>query len=59
MIADIETRPALTVKDLKGHTDPDWCPGCGDFGVLHALKSAIDDARIGTGLLQRHPENQA
>jgi 2-oxoglutarate ferredoxin oxidoreductase subunit beta len=41
MIADIEPRPALTVKDLKGHTDPDWCPGCGDFGVLHALKQAI------------------
>jgi 2-oxoglutarate ferredoxin oxidoreductase subunit beta len=41
MIADIEPGPALTVKDLKGHTDPDWCPGCGDFGVLHALKQAI------------------
>jgi 2-oxoglutarate ferredoxin oxidoreductase subunit beta len=41
MIADIEPRPALTVKDMKGHTDPDWCPGCGDFGVLHALKTAI------------------
>jgi 2-oxoglutarate/2-oxoacid ferredoxin oxidoreductase subunit beta len=26
---------------MKGHTDPDWCPGCGDFGVLHALKTAI------------------
>ena len=34
-------RPALTVKDFKGHADPDWCPGCGDFGVLHALKQAI------------------
>jgi 2-oxoglutarate ferredoxin oxidoreductase subunit beta len=34
-------RPALTVKDMKGHADPDWCPGCGDFGVLHALKTAI------------------
>ncbi|MDQ6669374.1 MAG: thiamine pyrophosphate-dependent enzyme [Chloroflexota bacterium] len=41
MITDIEPRPALTVKDLKGHVDPDWCPGCGDFGVLHALKQAI------------------
>jgi 2-oxoglutarate ferredoxin oxidoreductase subunit beta len=41
MIATVEERPALTVKDLKGHTDPDWCPGCGDFGVLHALKQAI------------------
>lgn len=42
MIVEIEQpRPALTVKDLKGHADPDWCPGCGDFGVLHALKQAI------------------
>src|ERR687887_1004918 len=41
MILQIENRPALTVKDFKGHADPDWCPGCGDFGVLHALKQAI------------------
>jgi 2-oxoglutarate ferredoxin oxidoreductase subunit beta len=40
MIA-IEDRPALGVKDFKGRVDPDWCPGCGDFGVLHALKQAI------------------
>jgi 2-oxoglutarate ferredoxin oxidoreductase subunit beta len=33
--------PPLTVKDLKGKADPDWCPGCGDFGVLSALKQAI------------------
>jgi 2-oxoglutarate ferredoxin oxidoreductase subunit beta len=37
----IEDRPALGVKDFKGRVDPDWCPGCGDFGVLHALKQAI------------------
>lgn len=30
-----------TIKDLKGKADPDWCPGCGDFGVLAALKQAI------------------
>jgi 2-oxoglutarate ferredoxin oxidoreductase subunit beta len=41
MIATIEDRPALSVKDFKGRADPDWCPGCGDFGVLHALKQAI------------------
>jgi 2-oxoglutarate ferredoxin oxidoreductase subunit beta len=34
-------RAKLTVKDLKGKVDPDWCPGCGDFGVLAALKQAI------------------
>ena len=33
--------PWVTVKDFKGKSDPDWCPGCGDFGVLHALKQAI------------------
>ena len=41
MIATIADRPALGIKDFKGRTDPDWCPGCGDFGVLHALKQAI------------------
>lgn len=34
-------RPKLTVKDFKGRVEPDWCPGCGDFGVLIALKQAI------------------
>ena len=40
----VEAKPGrakLTVKDLKGRVDPDWCPGCGDFGVLNALKQAI------------------
>jgi len=40
----VDTRPdrsKLTVKDFKGRVDPDWCPGCGDFGVLAALKQAI------------------
>jgi 2-oxoglutarate ferredoxin oxidoreductase subunit beta len=42
MVLQIEReRPPLTVKDMKGHADPDWCPGCGDFGVLHSLKQAI------------------
>ena len=34
-------RPVLSVKDFKGKADPDWCPGCGDFGVLNALKTAV------------------
>src|SRR5260221_14457916 len=34
-------RPALSAKDFKGKADPDWCPGCGDFGVLNALKIAV------------------
>ncbi len=32
--------PSLTANDFKGKVDPDWCPGCGDFGVLNSLKKA-------------------
>ena len=35
------TRAPLTVRDMRGKVEPDWCPGCGDFGVLAALKQAI------------------
>jgi len=38
--------PRLTVKDFKGKVDPDWCPGCGDFGVLTALKQALMELNL-------------
>jgi 2-oxoglutarate ferredoxin oxidoreductase subunit beta len=28
----------LTARDFKGQVDPDWCPGCGDFGVLNSIQ---------------------
>ena len=40
----------LTLHEFKGKVDPDWCPGCGDFGVLAALQKALVD-------LQIHPFN--
>jgi len=36
----------LTIKDFKGKAEPDWCPGCGDFGVLVALKQALAELGI-------------
>jgi len=39
-------RAQLTVKEMKGKVEPDWCPGCGDFGVLAALKQAIVELGI-------------
>jgi len=30
----------LKPKDFKGPVDPDWCPGCGDFGVLSCVQKA-------------------
>jgi len=35
----------LPVELFKGPVDPDWCPGCGDFGVLNGVKQAA--AKLG------------
>ena len=36
----------LVMADLKGKVDPDWCPGCGDYGVLAAVQKALVDLQI-------------
>ena len=36
----------LTIKDMDGLVHPDWCPGCGDFGVLTALKQALVELNL-------------
>ena len=40
--------PATTiaVKDFKPEVPPDWCPGCGDFGVLNGLFQACAQLQI-------------
>ena len=42
------TAPAtvVEVKDFKPEVHPDWCPGCGDFGVLTALYQACAQLQI-------------
>lgn len=37
----VAERPTITAKDFQGPVDPDWCPGCGDFGLLNSLKKAL------------------
>lgn len=32
---------ALKLADFKEQIHNDWCPGCGDFGILSALQSAL------------------
>ena len=43
----IDTRQLVldpqTANDFKGKVDPDWCAGCGDFGVLNSLRKACLD----------------
>ena len=29
-----------SIADFKGKVEPDWCAGCGDFGVLNSLRRA-------------------
>jgi 2-oxoglutarate ferredoxin oxidoreductase subunit beta len=42
-VANDKTDIQLTPKDFKGLSDPDWCPGCGDFGVLNAMQRAASE----------------
>lgn len=39
-VADDRPLEHLKAKDFKGKVSPDWCPGCGDFGVLTGLQKA-------------------
>lgn len=36
----------LQKADFQSETKPTWCPGCGDFGVLSALQSAMADLGV-------------
>lgn len=46
-VASLHRKHSLQVQDLAepGHTIQ-WCPGCGDFGILLAIKKAIIDSNI-------------
>jgi len=46
MATSVQRASQLTLADMKGKVDPDWCPGCGDFGVLAALEKALVELRI-------------
>jgi 2-oxoglutarate ferredoxin oxidoreductase subunit beta len=36
----------MDMKDFKAEVPPDWCAGCGDFGVLKALQRACAELEI-------------
>lgn len=37
---------ALKLADYKKDIHNDWCPGCGDFGILNAIQMALFDMQI-------------
>lgn len=36
----------LPIETFTGPVEPDWCPGCGDFGVLKAVKMGARKAGV-------------
>ena len=37
---------AVKVKDYAGSVKPTWCPGCGDYGILAAVKQGLVQAGL-------------
>lgn len=36
----------LKAKDFKTDVHPDWCPGCGDFGIVNVLQQAYAELKL-------------
>src|SRR6185503_19944944 len=36
----------LTIKDYKSELHNDWCPGCGDFGILTGIQMALAQLQL-------------
>jgi 2-oxoglutarate ferredoxin oxidoreductase subunit beta len=37
---------SLTVQDYSSPVEIQWCPGCGDFGILRAVKKALVNLKL-------------
>ena len=37
---------ALKLQDIKSDVHNDWCPGCGDFGILSAVQMALTELNV-------------
>jgi 2-oxoglutarate ferredoxin oxidoreductase subunit beta len=37
---------AIKASDLRSDVHNDWCPGCGDFGILSALQMALAELQL-------------
>ena len=38
---------ALKMADFKTDVHNDWCPGCGDFGIVNAIQMALAEMGVG------------
>jgi len=37
---------AIKLGDYKTGVHIDWCPGCGDFGIVNAIQMSLADMQI-------------
>ncbi len=40
------SRQALKVTDFQTDVHNDWCPGCGDFGILRSIQMALTEMQL-------------
>ena len=54
---------AIKLGDYKTGVHNDWCPGCGDFGIVNAIQMSLAEMQIpkhkaaifsGIGCSERH-----
>jgi 2-oxoglutarate/2-oxoacid ferredoxin oxidoreductase subunit beta len=43
MLPVLEPTVKLKPFQLKSDKNPDWCPGCGDFGIVNAIQQAVSE----------------
>lgn len=46
MAIKIDETKKLTLDDYKTEVHNDWCPGCGDFGILQSVQMALFELKI-------------
>jgi len=46
MVINMTPPTELKAKDYKSDVHPDWCPGCGDFGIVSVVQQAFADLKL-------------
>lgn len=41
-----EATKSIPLTEFRSKVSPDWCPGCGDYGVLSSLQKAVSNIGI-------------
>jgi 2-oxoglutarate/2-oxoacid ferredoxin oxidoreductase subunit beta len=45
-MVEANTPNSLTVQDYLSSVENQWCPGCGNFGILRAVKRSLVDLKL-------------